>query len=288
MMHAVKMKLVPVEPSSSAASLASPTPSTTTPQPDVARTAAAVAAALPPQPPTKPVVSKLHELNQQMGKVLQEASSTGQSLDETLRAFHQVLSRYRQFYEQYRFAPAGPPPPPSTTAASSTPSAPPDLTDEVVQSLPASFRSKGRKLMGRLKDNSVLSYDAGGQVFLHGHPIQGSNVLDLVHDALRPSKTRDPPLGWRLFAEGLKESNVPSQYVGNVNRYQQVLRQHPPTSSADGPDQAPLTAGADGGLLTSSATSTKDSAPLPSLSPGKKRRARRARQSRLGWETWEP
>ena len=52
---------------------------------------------------------------------------------------------------------------------------------------------------------------------MHGKPPAGSNIIDLVNDTLRQRKHPEPK-GWQTFAQMLKESNVPRDYVGNKKR----------------------------------------------------------------------
>ena len=43
-------------------------------------------------------------------------------------------------------------------------------------------------------------------------------MVDLVNDFLRKRK-RFKPMGWQVFATGLKETNVPEELIGNKDRW---------------------------------------------------------------------
>ena len=51
--------------------------------------------------------------------------------------------------------------------------------------------------------------------------IPGSNVVDLVNDALRHRKNFNPH-GWRLFAKALSDVNIPEGIVRNENRLKTI------------------------------------------------------------------
>ena len=61
-----------------------------------------------------------------------------------------------------------------------------------------------------------LTWDEDGSVKVHGKPLAGY-FIDLVNDTLRQRKHSEPK-GWQTFAQMLKESNVPRDYVGNKKR----------------------------------------------------------------------
>ena len=76
---------------------------------------------------------------------------------------------------------------------------------------------KAEKLMSWLDKHSNLTWEEDGTVKVYGKPLPGSNIIDLVNEAVRQRKHSEPE-GWRTFAQTLKESNVPRDYVGNKKR----------------------------------------------------------------------
>ena len=49
--------------------------------------------------------------------------------------------------------------------------------------------------------------------------IANSNIVDLINDTVRGRKKSEPS-GWQTFAQNLKESNVPRDYMGNKKRWE--------------------------------------------------------------------
>ena len=52
-------------------------------------------------------------------------------------------------------------------------------------------------------------------------PVPGSNIVDLVNDALRKRKSFQP-VGLKTFARGLKDVNAPMDLVGNPERWSYI------------------------------------------------------------------
>ena len=51
-----------------------------------------------------------------------------------------------------------------------------------------------------------------------GNRIHGSNIIDLINDAIRQRKgveARD----WKTFSKALPESNIPQEIIGNSSRW---------------------------------------------------------------------
>lgn len=185
------------------------------------------------QEPVHPVVNKLNDLNNDMEQILRHPT---QSLEEQLRSYQHILQRYRTFYDQYQrrqpglAAAAAPdtaavtdtaglsPPPQKTEVSPPQPAAAKKAVEtEVVQSLPNNLRSKGKKLLKRLNSNTLTYNPNDGGLIHRGNPVPGTHILDLVHDAVRSQKNsnRAPPRGWEVFAQGLKDINIPSEYISD-------------------------------------------------------------------------
>ena len=76
------------------------------------------------------------------------------------------------------------------------------------------MQAKASRLMEHLKRD--IAWTARGELIHEGVPVVGSNVVDLVNDLLRKSKTA--PTGWQPFARQLRAINLPMTLVGNVSR----------------------------------------------------------------------
>ena len=95
----------------------------------------------------------------------------------------------------------------------------PDLIEaQINEILPPSLKNKGELMITHLKNSSV-QWTKEGELIFNGEPIKGSNIVSLVNDVLRKSKTRIPPQGWEQFAQLLRNSNIPQEFLANKTRY---------------------------------------------------------------------
>ena len=88
------------------------------------------------------------------------------------------------------------------------------LEATVLATVPRTMQAKASRLMEHLKRD--ITWTARGELIHEGVPVVGSNVVDLVNDLLRKSKTA--PTGWQPFARQLRAINLPMTLVGNVAR----------------------------------------------------------------------
>ena len=95
----------------------------------------------------------------------------------------------------------------------------PVIEREIVDTLPVSFAGKADRLVRKMKQGGVLGWNAHGNLTFRGEIIPNTNVVDLVSDVVRKRKNAPGPEGWELFAEGMNETNVPRELIGNVDRY---------------------------------------------------------------------
>nr|CAD7568233.1 unnamed protein product [Timema californicum] len=63
----------------------------------------------------------------------------------------------------------------------------------------------------KLRDSGI-SLDENREVSIHGTPLRGSNIVDLVNDLIR-AKRHSKPLGWRDFLTALQIINVPKEFI---------------------------------------------------------------------------
>lgn len=89
----------------------------------------------------------------------------------------------------------------------------------IYHSLPKSLKEKGMRLlqfMAQTEDarNGIYQISSKGHIKVHGQVVPESNILDLVHYAIRPRrKTAPPPAGWNAFLEFLRMNNVPKELL---------------------------------------------------------------------------
>ncbi len=116
---------------------------------------------------------------------------------------------------------------------------PNNVETDIMESVPPTMKSRARQLVKKLKENNdLITWDDKGQMIYEGKPVVGSNVIDLVNDALHHRKNFNPH-GWRLFAKVLSDVNVPEGIVRNENRLKTIrdfktgtmheLEEEPPT-----------------------------------------------------------
>ena len=95
---------------------------------------------------------------------------------------------------------------------------PDPMEEEIIESVPKTMKSKAVRLVKKMKQGGVLGWNAQGNLTYKGEAVRNTNVVDLVNDVLRKRKDFLPG-GWQMFAQGMQETNVPLDLVGNVERY---------------------------------------------------------------------
>ena len=94
------------------------------------------------------------------------------------------------------------------------------LEKRVVDSLPKTLQRKGGVLLEHIKDTADMTWNERGELIVKGQTLSGSNVSDLIHELLRTRKLGHEPKGWPAFANALKESNIPTDLIGNKARWE--------------------------------------------------------------------
>ena len=103
---------------------------------------------------------------------------------------------------------------PKTTNTDQTQTASFALHDQILQSVSKTMQRKAELLLGMIKNNNNLTWDEKGVVSYKGKRIHGSNIIDLINDAIRQRKGVEPR-GWKTFSNALHESNIPQEVIGN-------------------------------------------------------------------------
>lgn len=85
---------------------------------------------------------------------------------------------------------------------------------DIASTVPKNLRSKAERLADLLKESGTIAWDEQNRLIVDGKPVEGTNIIDLINDALRRWKTFMPH-GRRVFAEQLKGINAPRELVGN-------------------------------------------------------------------------
>ena len=83
---------------------------------------------------------------------------------------------------------------------------------EIIHSVPKSLKQKARRLLDKIK--GTMSWNDRGEIVYRNAPVPGSNIVDLVNDALKKRKSFQP-VGRKTFTRGLKDENAPMDLVVN-------------------------------------------------------------------------
>ena len=94
-----------------------------------------------------------------------------------------------------------------------------DLEEELKLSLPKTYKSKGLAMLKHIRATPGISVSDNGELTYNGNIVAGSNVIDLINDALRKRKTALAPTGWQMFSNVLRHANIPRDFIGNTERY---------------------------------------------------------------------
>ena len=102
------------------------------------------------------------------------------------------------------------------------------VAQDAVNAMPMSLQSSAQKLIDRLKDNKdVISWTPNGEVSIRGQKIVGSNLTDLIGDAIRNTKNQHPNRS--SFLKVLAEINTPDSMIKNRSALEQFksIKGHP-------------------------------------------------------------
>lgn len=136
-------------------------------------------------------------------------------------------------------------------------------TSEILDLIPKTYAKKAVLLMNLLSSNeNKIKWDNDGTVIIDNKKIDGSNIVDLVNDSLRPLKKSDP-VGWETFAKALKDIRVPLTYIGNPKRCEFIS-----------------------GMQSQLNFSTPEEESF--YTPTSDKQNKRKLKNKLEWEKWEP
>lgn len=107
--------------------------------------------------------------------------------------------------------------------------------NEIGKTVPKNLRSKAERLAELLKESGKIAWDKQNRLIINGQPVEGTNIIDLINDALRRRKTF-VPRGRHIFAAQLRDLNAPRELVGNVDYWDESGE----SSSHDGDYVSPL------------------------------------------------
>ena len=85
---------------------------------------------------------------------------------------------------------------------------------EITKTVPKVFKSKAEQLAEWIKQSGTMAWDEEGRLIIDGKPMENTNIIDLINDALRRRKKFSPE-GRDIFAEQLRRRNAPHELVMN-------------------------------------------------------------------------
>ena len=168
---------------------------------------------------------KLCQLDQAMQHVLDRKDV---SQEEKLKLYHHILQKYLLYKDKAEPVtvkvmteptPSMPQPHTMTPAATAVEETQESMESEIIQSAPKNLRHKASVLLRRLKQDNNITWNANGELIYKGDVVPNTHIHDLIQDVLRKRKTHIP-VGWQTFARALRESNIPQDLVGNLDRWQ--------------------------------------------------------------------
>lgn len=111
---------------------------------------------------------------------------------------------------------------------SSTPNHNADWIDTAILQFPKTNRTRAKQLFAYLKQNlpSPQWNERGEIMDKSSHEIRNSNILDLLSYATaNKTSLREPPLGYDIFHELMREANVPKHLLNTKAKHYQLPNQ---------------------------------------------------------------
>ena len=134
---------------------------------------------------TSPIMANMLHKDTQMSNTLQRDDVTN---DEKQKLFNAELEQFLELRRQKNYQM------PTARVVNNEEPPEPQLSDaDVVEPIPKTMRPRATALLKRLKTRpDVITWDKTGQVKIEGETIPGSNISDLVSDAMRSRKNFNP------------------------------------------------------------------------------------------------
>ena len=164
---------------------------------------------------TSPIMANMLHKDTRMSNTLHRDDITS---DEKQKLFNAELEQFLELRRQKNY------PMPIARAVNNEEPVELPLPDaDVVEPIPRTMRPRATALLNRLKTRpDVIRWDKTGRVKIERETIPGSNISDLVSDAMRSRKNFNPE-GSKEFFEALTKINVPKDLVRNQERWKQTV-----------------------------------------------------------------
>ena len=102
---------------------------------------------------------------------------------------------------------------------------PDEIEENIIDSVPSSMKQRAKSLIKMIKSGTDMTWNDKGELVYKDQVVPGTNIVDLVNDALRKRKHFEPR-GWETFTSGLRELNVPQDIVRNKDRWKVMSKQY--------------------------------------------------------------
>ena len=93
------------------------------------------------------------------------------------------------------------------------------MREEILNYIPKTLKIKASDLLDRISNAPGIAWNANGELIVNDKVIKGTHIVDLVGDLIRTRK-QDPPHGFSEFAEALRPLYLPSELIGNPQRFE--------------------------------------------------------------------
>ena len=91
----------------------------------------------------------------------------------------------------------------------------------IIDSAPEKYIKKVESLLRRLRAGGGVVWNNVGAVTIDGVVVPGSNIIDLINDAMRDRKIC-MPVGHLQFAAALRNTAIPREFIGSKRVWREV------------------------------------------------------------------
>jgi hypothetical protein len=185
----------------------------------------------------RPIEKNLSDLDSDIERVLQRDLPD----DEKVKRYFVILDRYLEYHKQrtqtrsipatIKRSTADPSSTPASTAVEPNAEAGQEtmLRDDVIATLPKGSRDKADRLLRHMQHSGRFHWDSDGHVYINGQYIRGSNITDLLYEAVHHHPTASsqsvPTTGSVDFYRALDSINVPKTLLNKSARDQLIKSQ---------------------------------------------------------------
>lgn len=110
--------------------------------------------------------------------------------------------------------------------------------ENILHTMPATARKRAELLCQRLQESSSFNWNTNGEVSINNEVIPGTNIVDLINDAVRNRKYTNPK-GWEQFARVLHDLHVPQEFINNSRRWTYIRSLNTDAATSSGIQSTP-------------------------------------------------